>query len=164
MLVLVLLLFVCFFKQKTAYEMRISDWSSDVCSSDLQASRGQLRKYGVRFGGYSIFMPALLKPAPARALLTLWALTRKDVADPFEGLPQPPTPGLTSVPADPAAPAGFYDAPGFRVCGGRAVRLDMLERIADLIRPVITARSYKHRKSTRLNSSHYSASRMPSSA
>src|SRR3546814_2572490 len=34
-------MFVCnvffFFKQKTAYEMRISDWSSDVCSSDLQA-------------------------------------------------------------------------------------------------------------------------------
>src|SRR3546814_2942770 len=27
-----------FFKQKTAYEMRISDWSSDVCSSDLLAS------------------------------------------------------------------------------------------------------------------------------
>src|SRR3546814_2656764 len=27
-----------FFKQKTAYEMRISDWSSDVCSSDLSAS------------------------------------------------------------------------------------------------------------------------------
>src|SRR3546814_8809251 len=34
----VLLLF--FFKQKTAYEMRISDWSSDVCSSDLQYGRG----------------------------------------------------------------------------------------------------------------------------
>src|SRR3546814_9566295 len=30
-------LFFFFFKQKTAYEMRISDWSSDVCSSDLQA-------------------------------------------------------------------------------------------------------------------------------
>src|SRR3546814_5378947 len=29
-------LFFCFFKQKTAYEMRISDWSSDVCSSDLK--------------------------------------------------------------------------------------------------------------------------------
>src|SRR3546814_15745917 len=28
-------LFVCFFKQKTAYEVRISEWSSDVCSSDL---------------------------------------------------------------------------------------------------------------------------------
>src|SRR3546814_9682442 len=31
--------FVFFFKQKTAYEMRISDWSSDVCSSDLSAIR-----------------------------------------------------------------------------------------------------------------------------
>src|SRR3546814_9686381 len=30
--------FVFFFKQKTAYEMRISDWSSDVCSSDLSAT------------------------------------------------------------------------------------------------------------------------------
>src|SRR3546814_5393410 len=29
------LFFLFFFKQKTAYEMRISDWSSDVCSSDL---------------------------------------------------------------------------------------------------------------------------------
>src|SRR3546814_2711777 len=29
----------CFFKQKTAYEMRISDWSSDVCSSDLVVAR-----------------------------------------------------------------------------------------------------------------------------
>src|SRR3546814_8364616 len=33
--------FVFFFKQKTAYEMRISDWSSDVCSSDLHATHGQ---------------------------------------------------------------------------------------------------------------------------
>src|SRR3546814_2007511 len=30
-----------FFKQKTAYEVRISDWSSDVCSSDLQRERGR---------------------------------------------------------------------------------------------------------------------------
>src|SRR3546814_2097025 len=30
---------IFFFKQKTAYEMRISDWSSDVCSSDLRQSR-----------------------------------------------------------------------------------------------------------------------------
>src|SRR3546814_2876605 len=30
----------CFFKQKTAYEMRISDWSSDVCSSDLSGVIG----------------------------------------------------------------------------------------------------------------------------
>src|SRR3546814_2535770 len=35
MLLLFITLFFFFFKQKTAYEMRISDWSSDVCSSDL---------------------------------------------------------------------------------------------------------------------------------
>src|SRR3546814_7494032 len=33
------IVFFFFFKQKTAYEMRISDWSSDVCSSDLSARR-----------------------------------------------------------------------------------------------------------------------------
>src|SRR3546814_10116618 len=38
-LVSVLCFFFFFFKQKTAYEMRISDWSSDVCSSDLGPSR-----------------------------------------------------------------------------------------------------------------------------
>src|SRR3546814_5563657 len=32
------IVFIFFFKQKTAYEMRISDWSSDVCSSDLCAA------------------------------------------------------------------------------------------------------------------------------
>src|SRR3546814_10591796 len=35
-LILYVFLFFFFFKQKTAYEMRISDWSSDVCSSDLR--------------------------------------------------------------------------------------------------------------------------------
>lgn len=119
--------------------------AEDVRALD-QAARGQLRKHGVRFGAYSIFLPALLKPAPARLLMTLWSLTRKDAEgvalDPLADLPQPPTPGLTSVPADPAAPAGFYDALGFRVCGTRAVRIDMLERVADLIRPVIANRTY----------------------
>src|SRR3546814_5622715 len=38
-MVLIHSLFFFFFKQKTAYEMRISDWSSDVCSSDLETVR-----------------------------------------------------------------------------------------------------------------------------
>src|SRR3546814_6028296 len=42
-------LFFVFFKQNTAYEMRISDWSSDVCSSDLQGHhlpvRGRRRRH-----------------------------------------------------------------------------------------------------------------------
>src|SRR3546814_1627472 len=40
--------FFFFFKQKTAYEMRISDWSSDVCSSDLLRERSQLAVLGER--------------------------------------------------------------------------------------------------------------------
>src|SRR3546814_15451353 len=36
-------MFFFFFKQKTAYEMRISDWSSDVCSSDLRVKIASLR-------------------------------------------------------------------------------------------------------------------------
>src|SRR3546814_6005222 len=39
------MLFFFFFKQKTAYEMRISDWSSDVCSSDLRESDGRRREF-----------------------------------------------------------------------------------------------------------------------
>src|SRR3546814_9323884 len=39
--------FCFFFKQKTAYEMRISDWSSDVCSSDLAAQDFQGRRQGL---------------------------------------------------------------------------------------------------------------------
>src|SRR3546814_5083656 len=41
---LVLLSMFCFFKQKTAYVMRISDWSSDVCSSDLPNAKSSLHK------------------------------------------------------------------------------------------------------------------------
>src|SRR3546814_3203382 len=48
-----------FFKQKTAYEMRISDWSSDVCSSDLAA------QLGLPYGFASHFAPQALDMAIA---------------------------------------------------------------------------------------------------
>src|SRR3546814_3161512 len=41
-----------FFKQKTAYEMRINDWSSDVCSSDL--ARERLARSGISIGHAAI--------------------------------------------------------------------------------------------------------------
>src|SRR3546814_3211758 len=46
---LVMILYFFFFKQKTAYEMRISDWSSDVCSSDLVGTRS--RRYDIGVAG-----------------------------------------------------------------------------------------------------------------
>jgi ATP-dependent RNA helicase SUPV3L1/SUV3 len=48
--------------------------------------------------------------------------------------------GRTSIPVDHDIAPGLYRAAGFRVCGGRAVRVDILERLADLIRPAITYR------------------------
>src|SRR3546814_7482585 len=62
----VFILFICiffFFKQKTAYEMRISDWSSDVCSSDLFCGTGQrLSRLG---SGYLGRRPAARRADPA---------------------------------------------------------------------------------------------------
>src|SRR3546814_15764508 len=55
-------MFFCFFfKQKTAYEMRISDWSSDVCSSDLAVERPALRATGETM--LSLLLPLLLAQA-----------------------------------------------------------------------------------------------------
>src|SRR3546814_3841198 len=46
--------FFFFLKQKTAYEMRISDWSSDVCSSDLMRAGNWLRSDGVQLTGKTV--------------------------------------------------------------------------------------------------------------
>src|SRR3546814_2725901 len=55
-----------FFKQKTAYEMRISDWSSDVCSSDLRdGAASGLRAWGLRCAPSSVvFLSAVFRAAP----------------------------------------------------------------------------------------------------
>lgn len=107
-----------------------------------QLSRAQLRKYGVRFGAFNIYYPPLLKPAAADLSLALWAL--KHAAQhglDARALPEPPRAGLTSVAVDPAIPEAFYRAAGYHLCGPRAIRLDILERLADLIRPLLAWRS-----------------------
>lgn len=106
-----------------------------------QTARAQLRKYGVRFGAFNIYFPLLLKPAAAELALTLWGL--KHAAQHGltpETLPEPPRPGLTSVATDPKIPDAFYRACGFHSSGPRAVRIDMLERLADVIRPLLAWR------------------------
>lgn len=110
--------------------------AEEIRALDQQA-RAELRKFGVRFGAYNIYFPILLKPAAADILLLLWALKHGPAhnIDPTN-LPMPPRQGLTSVAVDKALPEAFYRAAGFHVCGSRAVRIDMLERLADLIRPL----------------------------
>jgi len=107
-----------------------------------QEERGALRKLGVRFGAYHIYLPALLKPAPRALASLLWALKHGGL-DNVKGLEEAPhlaASGRTSFAADASVAKGFYRAAGFRVCGERAVRVDILERLADLIRPAIAYR------------------------
>jgi ATP-dependent RNA helicase SUPV3L1/SUV3 len=106
--------------------------------SDMdQTARAGLRKLGLRFGTYDIFMPALLKPSPARGLAMLWSYFNNRKAG--EDLALAPAPGLTSCMRQSDLPDGFYRSLGFRVYGKRTIRLDMLERLADLIRKAIEA-------------------------
>src|SRR3546814_9306468 len=60
-----LLLF--FFKQKTAYEMRISDWSSDVCSSDLQIQGAGIVNCSAQGFSHSTFVAIIANPASCPA-------------------------------------------------------------------------------------------------
>ncbi|MEO1908927.1 MAG: helicase-related protein [Paracoccus sp. (in: a-proteobacteria)] len=94
-----------------------------------QESRGALRKHGVRFGQFTIFMPALLKPAPTRLRLVLWSLSKG-----LNEFPESPPPGLVTIPHLSDLPAEVYTLSGYRPAGERAIRIDMLERLADLLR------------------------------
>ncbi|MTH96915.1 helicase-related protein [Roseibium sp. RKSG952] len=111
--------------------------SDDIRQLD-QDMRASLRKLGVRFGAYTIFVPALLKPAPSQLISQLWALKNGNLDIPgLAELPQLSASGRTSIPVNPEILPALYKTVGFRVCGPRAVRVDILERLADLIRPLI---------------------------
>ncbi len=86
--------------------------------------RKALRGLGVRFGFESVFAPALVKPKAARLRALLWAVHNDAPIRP------PPPPGLNSVTPEPGTGESFYEACGFRFIGGRAVRIDILDRLA----------------------------------
>jgi ATP-dependent RNA helicase SUPV3L1/SUV3 len=118
-------------RQKVAAEMKDLD----------QPSRATLRKYGVRFGAYHIYFPALLKPA-ARALASLLWVQKQDNVDlsALSNAQHLASSGRTSFAADKALDRDAYRTLGYRLCGERAVRVDILERLADLIRPALAWR------------------------
>ncbi len=94
-----------------------------------QEARSALRKHGVRFGQFTIFLPALLKPAPTRLRLVLWSL-----ANGLQEFPESPPPGLVTIPNLADVPKSHYTLAGYHPAGARAIRIDMLERLADLLR------------------------------
>jgi ATP-dependent RNA helicase SUPV3L1/SUV3 len=114
--------------------------ADDLKSLD-QASRAVLRKHGVRFGAYHVYVPLQLKPAPRALAAQLWAL--KHGGPEIKGLDELQrlaASGRTSFPVDKEVPRPLYRTVGYRVCGERAVRVDILERLADLIRPALSWR------------------------
>jgi ATP-dependent RNA helicase SUPV3L1/SUV3 len=119
-------------RQKVAEEVKGLD----------QPARATLRRYGVRFGAYHIYLPTLLKPAPRVLATQLWALKHGGAEKKGLGaIEQLAASGRTSIVTDEDIPKPLYRIAGYRVCGVRAVRVDILERLADLIRPALAWRS-----------------------
>ncbi|TIL41679.1 helicase-related protein [Mesorhizobium sp.] len=111
------------------------DIAEEMKSLD-QEGRAALRRLGVRFGAYHVFVPALIKPAPAGLVTLLWALQNDGKDKPgFGDVVHALASGRTSVVIDPTFDKTFYKLAGYRNLGRRAVRVDILERLADLIRP-----------------------------
>ena len=94
-----------------------------------EAGRAALQRHGVKLGRHTIFIPALVKPRAAHTLALLW-----HAAHP--GRPHAvllARPGALSFPLDHARSWGECAAAGFRPCGRFAVRLDLVERLAEAI-------------------------------
>ncbi|HTV32143.1 MAG TPA: helicase-related protein [Methylocella sp.] len=107
-----------------------------------QEARAALRKFGIRFGAYHLYLPGLIKPAPRALAAQLFAL-KHGGNETLRGLDEVlhlAASGRTSLIADKNVQKNLYRAAGFRICGERAVRVDILERLADLIRPAISYR------------------------
>ncbi|MGE3870755.1 MAG: helicase, partial [Pseudorhodoplanes sp.] len=107
-----------------------------------QPTRAILRKHGVRFGAYHIYIPGLLKPGPRALAAQRYAIKQGGAEqkgiDEVQALAAS---GRTSIPANKEIPKYLYRTAGYRVCGERAVRVDILERLADLIRPALAWRA-----------------------
>ncbi|HXP12913.1 MAG TPA: helicase-related protein, partial [Stellaceae bacterium] len=95
---------------------------SPLVSSLVSSDRKRLSLLGVRFGVESIYLEPLLKPDAIRLRGLLWALK--------SGQPIPHSPKGNAAPRDPAISAAAYEAMGYRVLGGRVLRLDRVERLA----------------------------------
>ena len=102
------------------------DRATVVLPDDIRPLLRALKIFGVWFGRRSIYLPKMLRPEAASLRALLWSVWNK-----LEKTPPPPQPGLTSFANDANLSAPFLAAAGFRIVGGRAVRLDMLDRLED---------------------------------
>src|SRR3546814_2246418 len=135
-----------FFKQKTAYEMRISDWSSDVCSSDLFAVRLERHEHCV-IAGLAVWRQITFDPGgECRLLRGLRGEVGADLLDwAIRGLREEAA-HVIDVFWQQLQRAGFVAAENALVFG--------FHRVAEFFQAPVLHDDLEDRKSTRLNYSH----------
>ncbi len=105
-------------------------FEADLKNLDSE-ERSKLRKNGVRFAQYGVFLRDIFKPAVQKIKLTLNALKKGESAPP----PAPPG-GLVSFFRDAECSDEYYRVAGYFLCDDLVVRADMIEKLADAIRPL----------------------------
>ncbi|HEY3777486.1 MAG TPA: helicase-related protein [Rhizomicrobium sp.] len=103
-----------------------------VLPDDLRRAQRALASFGVHFGRHSVFLPRLLRPDSAELLALLAAVWSGS-----EKIPAAPKAGITSFDAEPWLSAEFLAAAGFRRLAGRAVRVDILERLDEVLESAV---------------------------
>ena len=106
-----------------------------------QNSRAALRRHGVRFGAHYIYVPQSLKPGARALALQLWSVRLPDTTgeETARALLPLASSGRTSLPLDSSISKDGYRVAGFRPCGERVVRVDIVERLSDMIRAAFVA-------------------------
>jgi ATP-dependent RNA helicase SUPV3L1/SUV3 len=102
------------------------DRAAAALPEDIRPTLRALKIFGVWFGRRTIYLPKMLRPDAASLLALLWSVWNR-----LEKMPAPPQPGLTSFANDGDMPSPFLSAAGFRLVAGRAVRLDILDRLEE---------------------------------
>lgn len=111
--------------------LKRADVADDLRQVD-QEQRKALRRFGIRIGATSLYIPFVLKPHATEIRLMMWAMAQPEGTV----LPALPTPGMVWCDRAADAPEAFYNLGGFVDCGPKAVRMDMFERLADAVRPL----------------------------
>ena len=118
-------------RQKVAEEVKGLDQASRATLAQI---RRALRRLSHLFAG------AAQAGAARAGGAALGAQARGPNAKGVDELQHLAASGRTSIPVDKETPKTLYRTAGYRVCGERAVRVDILERLADLIRPALSWR------------------------
>ena len=95
-----------------------------------ETDKPRLARLGLRFGVEAVYLPELLKPAQIELRALLWNLFHGE-AGTFHA---PPPAGRVAIDAVEGVPDEFWLATGYRRLGGRVMRVDMVERVAFLVR------------------------------